>query len=236
MFLTGPEVIKAVTGEVIDAESLGGTDVHMSITGTAHLACATEQEALELARRVIGYFPANNVENPPYYEPDDDPLRMDEALNSIVPLDPTQPYSMHTVIEKIVDRGTFVEIQPAWAQNAIVGLARIGGHSVGIVAQEPMCLAGVIDIDAADKMARFVRMCDCFNIPLVTFVDSPGFLPGIAARARRHHPAWREAALCLLRSHRPEGHRDHPQGLRRRVCGDEQQIPRNRCYLCLAER
>jgi propionyl-CoA carboxylase beta chain len=179
MFLTGPEVIKSVTGEVIDSESLGGTDVHMSITGTAHLACETEQEALELTRKVLSFFPANNVENPPYQEPADDLLRMDEGLNSIVPQDPTQPYSMHTVLEKIVDLGTFVEIQPAWAQNAIVGLARIGGHSVGIVSQEPMFLAGVIDIDAADKMARFVRMCDCFNIPLVTFVDSPGFLPGV---------------------------------------------------------
>jgi methylmalonyl-CoA decarboxylase subunit alpha len=179
MFLTGPEVIKAVTGEVIDAESLGGTDVHMSITGTAHLACITEREALELTRKVIGYFPANNVENPPFIEPEDDPLRMDEALNSIVPLDPAQPYSMHTVIEKVVDRGSFIEIQPTWAQNAIVGLARLGGHSVGIVSQEPMFLAGVIDINASDKIARFVRMCDCFNIPLVTFVDSPGFLPGI---------------------------------------------------------
>jgi acetyl-CoA carboxylase carboxyltransferase component len=179
MFLTGPEVIKAVTGEIIDAESLGGTDVHMNVTGTAHLACLSEREALELTRKVIGYFPSNNVENPPYREPQDDPLRMDESLNSIVPLDATEPYSMHTVIEKVVDQGTFVEIQPTFAQNAIVGLARMGGHSVGIVSQEPMFLAGVIDIDASDKMARFVRMCDCFNIPLVTFVDSPGFLPGI---------------------------------------------------------
>jgi propionyl-CoA carboxylase beta chain len=179
MFLTGPEVIKAVTGEIIDAESLGGTDVHMNVTGTAHLACTTEREALELTRKVVGYFPSNNVENPPYQEATDDPLRMDETLNSIVPMDATQPYSMHTVIEKVVDQGTFVEIQPTYAQNAIVGLARLGGYSVGIVSQEPMFLAGVIDIDASDKMARFVRMCDCFNIPLVTFVDSPGFLPGI---------------------------------------------------------
>jgi len=179
MFLTGPDVIKAVTGEVIDSESLGGTDVHMNVTGTAHLACDTEQEALALTRQLLGYFPANNVENPPYRDPDDDPLRMDEELNSIVPVDPSQPYSMHAVIEKVVDRGAFIEIQPTWAQNAIVGMARIGGHSVGIVSQEPMFLAGVIDIDASDKIARFVRMCDCFNIPVVTFVDSPGFLPGV---------------------------------------------------------
>jgi len=180
MFLTGPEVIKAVTGETIDSESLGGTDIHMSVSGVAHLAAGSEQEALALARRVLSYLPSNNVENPTYTPPTDDPLRMDSALNHIVPLDPAEPYSMHAVIQAIVDKNTFLEIQPDWAQNAIIGLARIGGHSVGIVAQEPSRIAGVIDIDASDKMTRFVRMCDCFNVPLVTFVDSPGFLPGIA--------------------------------------------------------
>ena len=180
MFLTGPEVIKAVTGEVIDAESLGGTDVHMSISGVAHLSVKSEQDALQIVRHFLAYLPSNNVENPPYVQPTDDLSWMDESLNSIVPIDPSEPYIMHQVIEKIVDDGSFLEIQPNWARNSIVGLARIGGHSVGIVGQEPAVMAGVIDIDAADKMTRFVRMCDCFNIPLVTFVDSPGFLPGIA--------------------------------------------------------
>jgi propionyl-CoA carboxylase beta chain len=180
MFLTGPEVIKAVTGEVIDSESLGGADVHMSVSGVAHLRAAGEQEALELVRHFLSYLPSNNVENPAFVQPQDDPARMDEALNHVVPLDPAEPYIMHQVIERIVDLGSFLEIQPDWARNAIVGLARIGGHSVGIVGQEPAIMAGVIDIDAADKMTRFVRMCDCFNVPLVTFVDSPGFLPGIA--------------------------------------------------------
>ncbi len=179
MFITGPAVIRAVTGEEIDAQSLGGVDVHMTMSGTAHLATPNEQEALALCRRVLSYLPANNVENPPYAEPSDDPERMDEALNSIVPLDPAIPYSMHEVIDHLVDRGSFLEIQERWALNAIVGLARIGGHSVGIVAQEPSVMAGVIDIDAADKIARFVRMCDCFNMPLVTLIDSPGFLPGV---------------------------------------------------------
>ncbi len=179
MFLTGPEVIKSVTGEVIDSESLGGADVHMDLTGTAHLAVESEQEALALTRRVIGYFPSNNVENPPYHPPVDDPLRMDMELNHIVPLDPTEPYSMHTVIGRVVDQGSLIEIQPTFARNAITALARMGGHTVGIVCQEPSVMAGVIDIDASDKMARFVRLCDCFNIPLVTFVDSPGFLPGV---------------------------------------------------------
>ena len=181
MFLTGPEVIRAVTGEVIDAESLGGADVHMSISGVAHLSVKNEKQALETVRTYLSYLPSNNVENPPYTRRRTTIcLRMDESLNSMVPLDPSEPYIMHQVIEKIVDQGTFFEFQPSWARNAIMGLARIGGHSVGIVGQEPAIMAGVIDIDAADKMTRFVRMCDCFNIPLVTFVDSPGFLPGIA--------------------------------------------------------
>jgi acetyl-CoA carboxylase carboxyltransferase component len=180
MFLTGPDVIRAVTGEVIDAESLGGANVHMSISGVAHVSVKSEAEALQTVRDYLSYLPSNNVENPPYEQPTDDLARMDDWLNQVVPIDPSEPYIMHQVIEKIIDKGTFFEFQPAWARNAIVGLARIGGHSVGIVGQEPAIMAGVIDIDAADKMTRFVRMCDCFNVPLVTFVDSPGFLPGIA--------------------------------------------------------
>jgi methylmalonyl-CoA decarboxylase subunit alpha len=194
MFLTGPDVIKAVTGEVIDAESLGGAEVHSTISGTASLCARTEAEALALCRRVIGYLPANNVENPPYIPPTDDPMRMDPELNSIIPLDSSTPYQMHEVIARVVDHDSFLELHPAWACNAIVGLARIGGHSVGIVAQEPNVMAGVIDIDAADKMARFVRMCDCFNIPLVTFVDSPGFLPGID---QEHRGVIRHGAKVL---------------------------------------
>jgi methylmalonyl-CoA decarboxylase subunit alpha len=180
MFLTGPDVIKAVTGEVIDAESLGGAAVHNSVSGVAHLSVSNEKTALDMARHFLSYLPSNNVENPPYIQPTDDLSRMDESLNSIIPLEANEPYIMHQVIEKIVDKDSFLELQPEWARNAIIGLARIGGHSVGIVSQEPSIMAGVIDIDAADKMTRFVRMCDCFNVPLVTFVDSPGFLPGIA--------------------------------------------------------
>lgn len=194
MFITGPEVIKTVTGEIIDAEKLGGAQTHMELTGTAHLATTTEEEAIATTRRLLGYFPSNNVENPPYIPPQDDPLRQDLELNSIVPLDPLIPYNMHEVIERVCDKETFIELQPRWARNAIIGLGRIGGHSVGIVAQEPSVLAGVIDIDAADKIARFVRMCDCFNIPLVTFVDSPGFLPGID---QEHHGIIRHGAKVL---------------------------------------
>lgn len=194
MFLTGPDVIKAVTGEVVDAESLGGSQIHSTVSGLAHLTAPSERQTLELVRQVMGYFPSNNVENPPYFAPEDDPLRMDQALNSIIPLDPTASYRMHEVIEHVVDSGTFVELQSGWACNAIVGLARIGGHSVGIVAQEPSFMAGVIDIDASDKMARFVRMCDSFNIPLVTFVDSPGFLPGVD---QEHRGTIRHGAKLL---------------------------------------
>jgi acetyl-CoA carboxylase carboxyltransferase component len=178
MFLAGPEAIKAMTGEDVDVETLGGAEVHATLSGLAHLVASSEAEALALCRRVVGYLPANNIDNPPYQPTMDDPQRMDDALNRIVPLDPQVPYSMHEVIDHVVDRDSFLEIHPAWAGNAIVGLARLGGHSVGLVGQEPSVMAGVIDIDAADKIARFVRMCDCYNVPLVTFVDSPGFLPG----------------------------------------------------------
>ncbi len=179
MFITGPEVIKTVTGEQIDVERLGGAQVHAAISGTAHLVGTDERATLELCRKVLGYLPSNNVENPPFMAPEDDPFRMDEALNALVPLDPGSPYSMHAALERIVDRGSLLELQPLYAQNAIIGFARIGGHSVGIVAQEPSVMAGSIDIEAADKIARFVRLCDCFNLPIVTFVDSPGFLPGV---------------------------------------------------------
>jgi propionyl-CoA carboxylase beta chain len=195
MFLTGPDVIKAVTNEIIDAESLGGAAVHASISGISHLTGCTEKDTLELTRQVLSYFPSNNIENPPYVPPTDDPLRMDDELNSIVPMDPTQAYSMHEIIERVVDRKTFLELQPMWARNAIIGFARMGGHAVGIVGQEPSVMAGVVDIDASDKMARFVRMCDCFNIPIVTFVDSPGYLPGID---QEHRGTIRHGAKLLF--------------------------------------
>src|SRR4026208_238261 len=194
MFLTGPEVIKAVTGEMIDAESLGGSEVHTSVSGVAHMSVKSEKDALAMVRQYLSYLPSNNVENPPFEKSDNDLGYMDESLNYMVPLDPSEPYIMHQVIEKIVDQGSFLEFQSGGARTAIVGLPRIGGHSVGIVGQEPAIMAGVIDMDAADKMTRFVRMCDCFNIPLVTFVDSPGFLPG---RAQEHGGIIRHGAKLL---------------------------------------
>lgn len=195
MFLTGPEVIRSVTGEVVDSESLGGADVHLGISGLAHLKTTNDQEAIALARKVLGYLPANNVENPPYVNTGDDPLRMDEALNQLVPASPAEPYAMHTAIEMIVDRGSFLELQPTFARNCIIGLARMDGSTVGIVSQEPAVMAGVMDIDSSDKIARFVRFCDAFNIPLLTFLDSPGFLPGVD---QEHRGVIRHGAKVLF--------------------------------------
>ena len=179
MFITGPEVIREITGEEIDFENLGGAQVHNSTSGVASLSAASEEEIINQCRTLLAYIPSNNMENPPSIAPADDPFRTDPALNTIVPDDVTKPYSMHDVITRVVDINSFFEIQPDFATNAIVGFARFNGSPVGIVAQEPSAIAGVIDIDASDKISRFVRFCDCFNIPIVTFVDSPGFLPGV---------------------------------------------------------
>ncbi len=179
MFITGPEVIKAVIGEVIDIEGLGGADIHTSTSGVAHLAAASEPEAMNLCRRLLSYLPSNNIDNPPFRPPPADWEPRGAELNRIVPLDPSAPYDMHDVIACLADGDTFLEIHPQWARNAIVGFARLGGYSVGFVALEPAVLAGVIDIDASDKIARFVHLCDCFNLPIITLIDSPGFLPGV---------------------------------------------------------
>lgn len=194
MFLTGPEVIKSVTGEVVDFESLGGADVHLSTSGTASLTGKDEREAIALCRKILGYLPGNNVDNAPFLPTNDFPNRMDPDLNSLVPMEPTTPYFMHDAIIRIVDTGSFLELQSTFASNAIIGFARMDGHSVGILSQEPSVMAGVIDIDAADKMTRFVRFCDSFNLPLVTFVDSSGFLPGVG---QEHHGIIRHGAKLL---------------------------------------
>ena len=180
MFITGPEVIKTVTQEEVDLETLGGAATHSTVSGVAHFAADTEADTLALTRRLLSYLPANNAEPPPAISPTDDPWRMDSTLNSIVPIDPREAYNMKSVINKVFDLSSFLEVQPDFAPNAIVGFARLHGQVVGVVAQQPEVLAGVIDIDAADKMARFIRFCDAFNIPLLTFVDSPGFMPGLA--------------------------------------------------------
>ncbi len=179
MFVTGPEVVKTVTHEEVDREHLGGASIHTQVSGVAHLAAPDEAHALDLARRLLAYLPQNNLSDPPAVTSTDPVDRRDAALETIVPDDPGQPYDMRDVIDRVVDRDSFLELQPGWAANIITGFARLDGHSVGIVAQQPAVLAGALDIDASDKGARFVRMCDAFNVPLLTLEDVPGFLPGV---------------------------------------------------------
>jgi propionyl-CoA carboxylase beta chain len=178
MFITGPDVIKTVTGEEVGFEELGGAMTHNTKSGVAHFAAADEESCLEDARYLMSFLPLNNLEMPPRVEPFDDPDRMDEALDSIVPDDPMKPYDMRDVISLIVDDGEFFEVQEHFAQNIIVGFSRLDGFPVGIVGNQPKHLAGVLDIESSEKAARFVRFCDAFNIPLLTLCDVPGFLPG----------------------------------------------------------
>jgi acetyl-CoA carboxylase carboxyltransferase component len=179
MHITGPDVIKAVTREEVTSEDLGGAMVHNATSGVAHFAAQDEENCIYQIRKLLSYMPQNNTEKPPFVPTDDPPDRMDEALNTIVPVNPRLPYDIRQVIRRVVDDGDFFEVQEHWARNIVIGFARLGGFSVGIVAQQPMALAGVLDIDSSVKAARFVRFCDCFNIPIVTFEDVPGFLPGV---------------------------------------------------------
>jgi acetyl-CoA carboxylase carboxyltransferase component len=179
MFVTGPNVVKAVTHEDVDAERLGGAATHTTRSGVAHLAAADEATALEMAGRLLSHLPQNNLEDPPRSPTTDPRDRMDGELDDIVPDDPSRPYDMHDVIARVIDEAAFLEIQPGWAQNILVGFARLDGRPIGVVAQQPAVLAGALDIDASVKAARFVRTCDAFNVPLVTLVDVPGFLPGV---------------------------------------------------------
>ena len=179
MFVTGPNVVKAVTHEEIDAEALGGASVHTGRSGVAHLAAPDEAAAMDAVRDLLAHLPQNNLSEAPHLATSDPPDRMDDALDSVVPDESARPYDMHDVLKRVVDDSRFLEIQPQWAGNILVGFARLGGRPVGIVAQQPAVLAGALDIDASVKAARFVRTCDAFNVPLVTFVDVPGFLPGV---------------------------------------------------------
>ncbi len=181
MFITGPDVIKTVTGEDVGFEELGGARTHNSKSGVAHYMASDEHDALEYVRALLSYLPANNLERPPAYAEDEadlEPTEADLALDTLIPDSPNQPYDMHRALEAVLDDGEFLEVQPLFAPNIVVGFGRVEGHTVGIVANQPMQFAGTLDIDASEKAARFVRTCDAFNIPVVTFVDVPGFLPG----------------------------------------------------------
>ena len=180
MFITGPDVVKTVTGEDVSFEELGGAATHATKSGVAHFTAPDEETCLEEARYLLSFLPQNNVDPPAFAHPSDPVGREDASLDTIVPDSPNKPYDMKQVVERIVDDAEFLEVQPHWAENIVCGFARLGGYSIGVVGNQPGALAGVLDIDASVKAARFVRTCDAFNIPLVTFVDVPGFLPGPA--------------------------------------------------------
>jgi acetyl-CoA carboxylase carboxyltransferase component len=194
MFVTGPDVVRTVTHEVVDFEGLGGAAVHSGTSGVAHFAADDEPQCLDELRRLMAFLPSNNLDDAPRRPTNDPADRMDEALDSIIPDQATRSYDMHAVIRAIVDDADFLEVHAQFAQNILVGFAHLGGRSVGIVAQQPTVLAGVLDINASIKAARFVRFCDAFNIPLVTFVDVPGFLPGVG---QEHGGIIRQGAKLL---------------------------------------
>jgi len=205
MFITGPDVIETVTGEEVGFEELGGATTHSSESGVAHFACDTEEEALDNIKRLLSYLPQNNVEDPPRVEPYDDPERRDDALESIVPDEPRKPYDMTDVVDSVVDENSFFEVQENYAKNMVVGFARLDGRSVGVVANQPRVSAGTLDIEASEKASRFVRFCDSFNVPIVTFVDVPGFMPGtdqehngIIRHGAKLLYAYSEASVPLL--------------------------------------
>ena len=178
MFITGPDVIKVTTGERVTFEELGGSDVHNQRSGVAHFIADTEDASFAQIRELLSFLPSNNREQPPRREPSDDPERADAALQTLVPNNPNQAYDMREVVTHVLDEGEFLEVMPFHAQNIICGFGRLDGYPVGVVGNQPRVLAGALDIDASIKAARFVRFCDSFNVPLVTFVDVPGFLPG----------------------------------------------------------
>ena len=194
MFLTGPEVVKAVTGEEVTTEELGGAMVHNAHSGVAHFLAENEPHALDMVRLLLSYLPQNNTEDPPMVASTDPPDRQEESLLNMVPAAEDQSYDVKDVIQAVVDYGSFLEVQPYFARNAVVGLARLDGHVVGIVANQPAFLAGVLDIDASDKIAHFIRICDAFNIPIITLVDTPGFLPGVN---QEHYGVIRHGAKVI---------------------------------------
>jgi propionyl-CoA carboxylase beta chain len=202
MFITGPDVIKTVTGEEVTFEELGGANTHASRSGIASFIADDEAETLNMVRYLLSFLPANNLEDPPSFAPRDDPDRRDESLNTLIPDSPREAYDMKDVITRIVDDGEFFEVFPLWAGNILIGFARLDGRSVGVVANQPKVLAGTLDYDSSEKAARFIRFCDAFNIPLICFEDVPGFLPGTAQeyggiirRGAKLLYAWTEATV-----------------------------------------
>ena len=236
MFITGPDVIKTVTGEEVTFEELGGATTHASRSGIAGFIADDEQDCLQQVRYLLSFLPSNNLEDPPTYASRDDPFRRDESLNTIVPDSSRAAYDMKEVIRGVVDEGEFYEVFPLWAASILIGFARLDGRSIGIIANQPKVLAGTLDYESSEKAARFIRFCDAFNIPLVVFEDVPGFLPG--TRRNTGGSSGGEPSSCTPSPRRrsPEGHRHHAQGLRRRLRGHELQAPPGGHVLRVAER
>jgi acetyl-CoA carboxylase carboxyltransferase component len=194
MFITGPQVIKAVTGEDVSAEDLGGARVHTEVSGVAHFRYASEDATIEGIRKLLSFLPQNNIEDAPLVSSGDDPARQDLELASIMPDSPNKPYDVRSVIARVVDSADFFEVQPDYAKNIVTGFARLAGRSIGIIANQPQVMAGVLDINASDKASRFIRFCDSFNLPLVTFTDTAGYLPGVG---QEHGGVIRHGAKLL---------------------------------------
>ena len=236
MFITGPQVIKAVTGEDVTAESLGGSMAHNGTSGCAHFSADSEDEWITQIRQLLGFLPQNNMDPVPVYGCGDDLNREDSSLNDIVPENPNKPYDVMEIIRTLADNGEVMEYQQYFARNIITAFIRLNGKSVGVIASQPKAMAGGLDINAADKASRFIRTCDSFNIPLLNFVQlllkflhscnrKSRISPWNPAGTRRHHPPWGQDALRLQRSLRPQGHRHHPQSLWWGVYRDVFQAP-----------
>ena len=236
MFITGPDVVKTVTGEEVTFEELGGAATHAAKSGVAQFTAADEEACLEDARYLLSFLPQNNVDRLPRTTATDPSDREDAELDTLIPDNANKPYDMHDVIRRVIDDGEFLEVHERWAGNIVCGFARLGGTAVGVVGNQPSVLAGVLDIDASNKAARFVRTCDAFNIPLVTFVDVPGLPAGHRAGVGRDHPSRREAAVRVRGGDGAEAHGDHAQGVRRRVRRHELEAHPRRLQLRVADR
>ena len=233
MFITGPEVVKSVTQEEVTMNELGGSEVHSTKSGVAHFTADNDMECVMKIRELMSFLPNNNMEEPPFVPTTDSANRIDENLNNLVPTNPNQPYDMRELIVSVADDNNFFEVQEEYARNILIGYIRLNGKTVGVVANQPAALAGTLDINASVKAARFVRFCDAFNIPLLTFVDVPGFLPGVN---QEYYPPRGQDAVRLLRGDRPESDGYHAQGLWRRLRRDEFQAYPRRYQFCLSDR
>ncbi len=200
MFVTGPDVVRQVSNENVTSTDLGGAYIHNEKSGVAHFVADDEYDCFEILKKLLSFIPSNNLESSPKVKSIDSSTLLDESLDSILPSDSHMSYSMESVIRKVVDKGDFFEVQKFWARNIIIGFARLDGNAVGIVANNPEILAGVLDIDSCNKAARFVRFCDCFNIPIITFVDVPGFLPGSRLGMEGNNKTWCKVVIRILGS------------------------------------